>query len=525
MKIKIFYVLLLFSLIFLKSDFRFIEDIYCCGDDHDYYMHSETISQDFDLDYNNQFLGIENKRYNNNGKIAPIGFFGSGLLASPFLLVGSLFNRVFESGENNIFNYKILFYSMSSLFYLALSIVFIEKTLKILKINQDKLITLLLYAGSGIFYFAFERYSMTHVYEVFAITMAFYYSSRLFHEKNSNKKIDIMFIILSILLSFMVRWVNYFVILIPLIIRSFKKPREDKIKTNVKFLALFYSLFSIMIFLLHTKLIYGIYTFDPRVIYGTNRTENIFDVSIIDFLISSSKDFLTILFTEEFGIFWFSPLIFLGLIISLINLLKSDSDKRLFSFLCLLSFAQTFGIVIIWGSVASSYGFRYLYCLIPLSLLIVSEFKAGKNFIYRSYILSFSLFSTISIIFFETTSGTQLSLDKVTNSFGNEVIYSQPKYLSGMIQSVFELNSYLIIFSTSFLGAIIFKILISFFGINGILDFLNSLGLPVENKDFLLLINKLEVITFDKIFVILLLIYFILKIITREFSSNSTKKI
>ena len=94
-----------------------------------------------------------------------------------------------------------------------------------------------------------------------------------------------------------------------------------------------------------------------------------------------------------------------------------------------------------------------------------------------------------------------------------------------MIQSVFELNSYLIIFSTSLLGAIIFKILISIFGINGILDFLNSLGLPVENKDFLLLINKLEIITFDKIFMILLLIYFILKIITREFSSNSIEKI
>tara|TARA_S200000501_G_C20787258_1_gene727809 strand:- start:599 stop:883 length:285 start_codon:yes stop_codon:yes gene_type:complete len=94
-----------------------------------------------------------------------------------------------------------------------------------------------------------------------------------------------------------------------------------------------------------------------------------------------------------------------------------------------------------------------------------------------------------------------------------------------VIQSVFELNSYLIIFSTSLLGAIIFKILISIFGINGILDFLNSLGLPVENKDFLLLINKLEIITFDKIFMILLLIYFILKIITREFSSNSIEKI
>ena len=60
-------------------------------------MHAETISQDFDFDYNNQFLGIEDKRYNNNNKIAPIGFFGSGLLASPFLFIGSLFNKIFES--------------------------------------------------------------------------------------------------------------------------------------------------------------------------------------------------------------------------------------------------------------------------------------------------------------------------------------------------------------------------------------------------------------------------------------------
>ena len=138
-----FYILLLFSLIFLKSDFRFVEDIYCCGDDHDYYMHAETISQDFDFDYNNQFLGIEDKRYNNKNKIAPIGFFGSGLLASPFLFIGSLFNKNFESGENVIFNYKILFYSMSSIFYLGLSIVYIEN-FKILK-NKNKLLTLFIF--------------------------------------------------------------------------------------------------------------------------------------------------------------------------------------------------------------------------------------------------------------------------------------------------------------------------------------------------------------------------------------------
>ena len=50
-------------LVFLKIDFRFQETVYCCGDDHDYYMHAETIALDFDLDYSNQMKGIEEKRF------------------------------------------------------------------------------------------------------------------------------------------------------------------------------------------------------------------------------------------------------------------------------------------------------------------------------------------------------------------------------------------------------------------------------------------------------------------------------
>ena len=45
----------------------------------------ETLIEDFDLDYSNQLEGAENLRFNNDGKIAPIGFIGSGLLSSPFM--------------------------------------------------------------------------------------------------------------------------------------------------------------------------------------------------------------------------------------------------------------------------------------------------------------------------------------------------------------------------------------------------------------------------------------------------------
>ena len=52
-------------------------------------MHAETIVEDFDFDYSNQLYGHEEDRYYKNNKSAPIGFLGSGILFSPFLLLGS----------------------------------------------------------------------------------------------------------------------------------------------------------------------------------------------------------------------------------------------------------------------------------------------------------------------------------------------------------------------------------------------------------------------------------------------------
>ena len=91
-----FYIFLI--LLFTKIDYRFIEEFTCCQDDHDYYSHSETIAIDFDLDYSNQFKGNEKERYFNKNVIAPRGFIGSGLLASPFLFVGNFLVQSINTG-------------------------------------------------------------------------------------------------------------------------------------------------------------------------------------------------------------------------------------------------------------------------------------------------------------------------------------------------------------------------------------------------------------------------------------------
>ena len=113
---KIFIVLFYFllPLLFLKIDYRFIETFNCCQDDHDYYSHAETIAIDFDLNYDNQFVGFETERYNNNGKIAPKGFIGTGIFSSPFFSL-EIYLKVYLIFQT-IFNLRIAIYSLSSYF-------------------------------------------------------------------------------------------------------------------------------------------------------------------------------------------------------------------------------------------------------------------------------------------------------------------------------------------------------------------------------------------------------------------------
>ena len=169
----VFFLYLFIILLFTKIDYRFVEEIPCCQDDHDYYSHSETIAIDFDLDYSNQYIGFEKERYYKNNVIAPRGFVGSGLLASPFLFVGDLLDKNLKS-NSMIFNYRILFYSVSALFYFFLSIYLLNISFKYLKLKINLNYLFLLFMGSGMPYFVFERYSMTHVYEVFTISLVIY---------------------------------------------------------------------------------------------------------------------------------------------------------------------------------------------------------------------------------------------------------------------------------------------------------------------------------------------------------------
>ena len=175
------------------------------------------------------------------------------------------------------------------------------------------------------------------------------------------------------------------------------------------------------------------------------------------------------------------------------------------------------GAVLLWQSAASSYGFRYLLSLAPLGIIYYYfNVNIKENPKLNNLLLSLSAFSLVSILFFETTVLTQLSLLPEVNSFGRELRYVEPDYLIGYIQSIFNIESYLKIFTTSFLGVFFFKLVIGVFGEYAFVDFLSQLGLPTSNNDFIQFLLEIELVSAVKILIVIVYFYFISNVLVNK---------
>jgi hypothetical protein len=111
------------------------------------------------------------------------------------------------------------------------------------------------------------------------------------------------------------------------------------------------------------------------------------------------------------------------------------------------------------------------------------------------------------------------------NSFGKTIRYVEPEYVKGLFMSFFEMNSYLIIFTTSFLGALFFKSLSILIGNNALNNFLSNLNLPVENADFQNYLIDIEKTSLSKFILIFIIFTFIsLRIVNHNLEKENARK-
>jgi len=271
---------------------------------------------------------------------------------------------------------------------------------------------------------------------------------------------------------------------------------------------------SSLVFLLHSKLIYGVYTINPNYVYEQARITqfiNFFLEQPVNFIYSNIINSFKIIFSFEFGLFWLSPILFFGILNIFIFLVNKKYKLFYLSFIVFLYF---FGITLAWGETGSSYGYRYIMPLIPLSILFY--INQDKKFISNFYLIPFSVISTLSVLFFETSKGTQLSTELVQNTFGNFVRYSQPNYVPELFRSFVDINSILVVFSTSFLAIISIKLISIFIPMPKFVNFLNNLNLPTDNEDFQRLLGNIETLDIYYFIILFLFIFLIYKILNSK---------
>lgn len=457
-----YFLVVFFLLTLTKIDFRFDEiNPGSFVDDAEYYYHTQTIAIDKDLDYSNQMPNVPYRNLNikDTEKVLPVHAIGVGLFASPFMFVSSEVGKVINLDSVITFNYFI--YSLVPIFYLFFAIKLLQKVFAFNNITFNNFLLYLIVFGSGVIYFAFERFSMSHVYEFFATSFIIYLTAKHHNSKNTNvKRFLAFFVPFFMFIALSIRWSNYFLILIPLFYNTFVTRIPKVIYKKPEFLMGF--LTGLALFLMHTNYLHGVYTLNPsdKFLIVESRLSSdyyrFFDLSKLEEnLIYIFKSFMTINFSEEFGLFYFSPVLFLASFSIFYFLFERKFKKSIVLIgVTLFPFFST----LVLNNPGYSYGYRYFYSTIPIFIILFFT-ELNKNKVLSSYLKYFSVFSLISLIMFETTTYTVLSSDYLTNSFGLYTKYVNPTYLTGVLKSLIEIDAYLNIIFTSFLGVFIIKLL------------------------------------------------------------------
>jgi len=476
-------------------------------DDASYMYHAYTIGHDFDLDYSNQIQITDDYTklgfYFNGKQYVPKHPIGPGLFAAPFAFIGKILQTVNSNINFSENNMTFFIYSLSSIFYFFTSILLISKVINNSpKFNKTSPISILyLFLGSGFAYYSFERFSMTHTYEVFSVAILFYIA---FKNPNGDKASINTLIGFLPALFLLIRWVNIFIFLIPFLYYFLTEQKESIYNIIKSKFYYFGFILGGLFFLGHTKILYNVYTLNPKLIYRNNSPigfleyTNLDSYFSFDFIILTFKSLAIIIFSTEFGLLLFSPVLFF-MLFTLFKLL----NKKEFSLLTILFpiIGIPFAIVILWQASGSSYGFRYLTVLIPVAIFLIYRYLDSKII---KYLYALNAIGVYLFIKFETNELT--SLNKAENLFGRYHEYSGRYYIEGVIDGALNINTYLVWIMTSFFAVFCFKLLISVFSYSFVEEQIINFG--YMNGDVEKFLQFTEKTSFIEILILIILFTF-----------------
>lgn len=465
-------------------------------DDNAYLSQAFTIGLDFDLDYRNEPQSAAKKITAEHP--IPKAPMGAGLMAAPFVAAFSLIDRatggnIINDHKDYIGSWALFGFLFSTVFYFVIALILYFCGAKIIYSKITSGLNFLIAASSGVLYYVLYRFTMSHAFEFFALSLVFWGSISIwyYHFMGSQKNYFelrgtlYMFICaLGVVLTIFIRPASLNVILLPYLIlfilqlfMSGGKPNLIKVYINMTIMLLFVYL---PVGFLYLKL-YGIVYASPRAMYGSNMVPpmgNLSDIyNILLTWISLLPNVIKLIFSSEFGLLYTNPVLVFGIVLLIFKLLKTfkrERKKVSIAFLLVLVYtAFNVSIVLFWHGTGSSYGYRYLYSLYPLAyfgyILWLCDLQGEESFgkISRYLVKSinivfigFCVFSIFGQIFFD--SSKKLTVSPQVNVFGYFREASAKGYNIMLSKEIFSPNAWFMLASQRVPGYVGAKIIKSY---------------------------------------------------------------
>jgi hypothetical protein len=388
------------------------------GDDESYFAHSSSIVFF-------QFPSYEKENWPDTGSYPPLSI-GPGVMASPFVFIGSLIDRLEKSSiskersADNIKDSWALFgFVLATLFYFYIGTIFLYSGLSYYFDEKTSFFTILFMIFFQYFpLYLFRRPVFSHIYEFALQSILIYILLRNYKTdflEKAGKKIVIIIGFLAGMI-FLVRYNNIiFTLIWPVVLFCIEEGKFN-FKKNWPKLLISYSMSIVLIFIF--KLIPSIYYGD---LFGQKNYIGIFNSRLaeINNFIFYFKRIFHIFFWFDWGLIFTAPFIFIGLF----YLFKIKSKLKIPMILLFLPSLLNIYIAIKWGTQGGWYGYRYIvFSLLPVLVLPFALFinNISKKLGYRKILIilfAVAVFPVLSLLAFEGN-GTNLTLDYIKQYFG-----------------------------------------------------------------------------------------------------------
>jgi hypothetical protein len=465
-----FFVSILFRPVSLLGDLS-------SGDDTSYISHAFTIALDFDFDYTNEPISEVGGHWTPS-KTAPAHPIGPGLMAAPVVLALSVLDRIAESPV--ISDHKKYHQSWSLFgFFIAASLWFwiglwlYFDSLDSIGARFSRWTILLFASSAGVAYYVLTRPIMGHAFEFSSAAMVLWGSVKIVTCGTRGRALYGVILVAGILLTLLVRPSNFNIFLLPpatwglLKLCGYIAWRRKNLGFDVLVFGISF-VTAALIFVAINQALYGHPLPGISATYGTQIGELVVPdgfIAMIFALLQGLPSIWPLLFGSEFGLFFSAPILPAGYL-AILALLTLHGKKMPVLFcstvtIVLLYFALPIAIIIILRAVGGAVGVRYLFSLLPLSILgivlLLNEVSGRITGFTRITVVVLSFWGLIGQAFADT--GPDLMSKPAVNSLGRYDVFARVGYQIFLAEAVVSPKAWLNVAARRFPGFVGVKLL------------------------------------------------------------------